>query len=925
MSGIILKGIEVHNLQSVDVTIPYQKLTVISGLSGSGKSSLAIDTLYAEGQRRFIESLSAYVRQFLERMERPRIAYVSGMLPSIALEAKNSISNARSTVGTQTELNDYLRVLMARIGKTYCYSCASEVIRDIPTDIAAWLLKEKKDQRLYISFPVRFTDYSKKYVAQYIQEILKQGFSRIMYENKVESLEDEAIAKCIKDKKLFHIVVDRLVSHSDERKRIIDSLEIAYRHGRGHLSVWHEESKAKIIEHVFSEGFHCPRCDIEYSEPTPQMFSFNSPLGACTECQGFGRVITIDPHLVIPDENKSIRDGAIVPWTTKAAQWEYNELKKMCKRHHISVDKSFKSLSAKHRKLIFEGDDQFYGINGFFKYLETKKYKMHVRVFLSRYRSYVTCNECQGKRLKKNVQHVRMRGKNMCDITAMSVDQLHAFFHAMTLTNYETSKAGTVLEELRTRVSFLKDVGLGYLSLDRLSRTLSGGETQRINLASALGASLVDTLYVLDEPSIGLHARDNAMLIAILKALKKLGNTVVVIEHDREMIENADHVIDLGPFAGVRGGKIMYQGTPKGLLRSRKALTARYLRGEEKIVLDKVYRTKENKEKVITICGAQEHNLKKISVKIPLGVFVAITGVSGSGKSTLLYDVIYNNFLRARGRSVTHVGKVDKIEGYEHISDIILIDQKPIGRTPRSNPATFIGVFSAIRTLFGNTRDAKRRRMSPRHFSFNVEGGRCSACKGDGRIKVEMHFLADVYVVCEACQGKRYGREVLDVRYKDKNIDEVLQMTIDDALEFFNDSQTITSKLQVLSQVGLGYLTLGQPAPTLSAGEAQRLKLALELVENRKQNVLFLFDEPTVGLHYHDIQALMRALEKLLVRGNSIIMIEHNIEVIKCADYIIDLGPEGGNRGGKIIAKGTPHYVAKSKHSYTGQYLKELL
>jgi len=929
MEAIVLKGVKVHNLKNVDVSIPYGRLTVISGVSGSGKSSLAMDTLYAEGQRRFIESLSAYVRQFLERMERPEVEFVNGMLPAVAIESRNTIFNARSTVGTQTEINDYLRILFARIGQTYCYSCGSFVKKNSPHEIAREILAMNEGTQILITFPIRIGKQSKKYLNQYLKEINKQGFTRLYCNGSVISIEDEKEVKKVCASDMFDVAVDRLYVKKNQKKRVIDSLETAYRQGKGHLSVIIIEEAGENSQLQFSNLFHCADCNISFQELTPHMFSFNSPVGACPECQGFGRTITIDMDLVVPDKNKSLAEGAIVPWTTKAGQWEFDQLREYCRKKKIPMTVPFRMLKEKDQRVILTGNEDFFGVKGFFDYLEKKKYKMHVRVFLSRYRAYVTCPMCHGSRLKEHASHVRVDRKNIHDISAMTITELHTFFTGLKLTAYEEKITTAVLQELRNRVRFLKEVGLGYITLERLSRTLSGGESQRINLASALGANLVDTLYVLDEPSIGLHARDNALLIGILQELKKLGNTVVVIEHDKDMIEKADMIIDLGPGAGEKGGEMLYSGNYRGLKSCKKSLTARYIRKEEKIALQKSYlenkRNTANQKKSIVVDGAFVHNLKELSVSIPLGRLVVITGVSGSGKSTLMYDVLYKNFLRFRGRPVTDVGKVGKIKGYENIADIILVDQTPIGRSPRSNPVTFIDVYSAIRKVFSDSRGARLRKKTARDFSFNVDGGRCDACRGGGKIKVEMHFLADMFVECEACSGTRFKKEILEIHYNGKNIHEVLQLTVEEAIIFFKDIPRIIQKIQILHEVGLGYLRLGQPATTLSAGEAQRLKLAVELLETRRQNTLFLFDEPTIGLHYHDISALMRALERLLDRGNSIIMIEHNMEVIKCADYIIDLGPEGGVEGGKVIGYGTPRKLTQFKRSYTGKYLREYL
>jgi len=953
--AIILKGVRTHNLKNFDVIIPHNQLLVITGVSGSGKSSLAFDTLYAEGQRRYVESLSAYARQFLERMEKPDLDSVQGILPAIAIEAKNPVSNARSTVGTQTEINDYLRICFARIGKTYCQKCGRIVEVEQPEKVAEKLLKGNENHAALVIFSIKVGAEARKYPKEFLLELTRQGFLRILSSKGVllplsENVFDDPSLNEVR------IVADRLILDPAKRSRLIESLELAYRSGKGYLTVFVSPEKtsslpsdeAKLNDwsiHVFSNSFHCAQCNMDYPTPTPHMFSFNSPLGACSKCQGFGRTIDIDWNLVVPDRSKPLSEGAIEPWTKPSTTWEFGQLKKFCQKRRIPWNQPFRELKEEDQNFILfgtgkeEGEDYF-SVRDFFEYLEKKTYKMHVRIFLSKYRGYFLCSSCQGSRLKPDALGVRVSGKNIDELCQMTLLDLQKFIDALKLTHHEKEIMGPVLIELKKRIKFLNEVGLGYLTLSRLSRTLSGGEAQRINLAISLGSSLVDTLYVLDEPSIGLHERDNQLLINLLKELRALGNTVVVVEHDESMIQMADRVIDLGPFAGADGGKIIFEGKVPDLLKSKHSLTAKYLRGEEKIERDGTLKIKKRgdldlssfrgankikeEKREIVIRGAREHNLKNITVSIPLGQFCVVTGVSGSGKSTLLYDVLYNNYLRFKGRPVSDVGLCDRVEGFEFIVDMVLIDQSPIGRTPRSNPVTYLKAFDDIRQIFASTTDAKRRRLGPGAFSFNVPGGRCETCEGDGKIRVEMHFMADVFIECEKCAGTRYQAHILEVRYKGKNIHQVLNLTVDEALEFFHESKKLVNKLSILKKVGLGYLHLGQSATTLSAGEAQRLKLALELVDQSRSNLLYIFDEPTIGLHFHDIKFLIKALDELAARKNSLLVIEHNMDVIRCADSIIDLGPEGGDQGGDLLYSGPLAGILDVKQSYTGQYLKKM-
>jgi len=921
---IVLKGVKTHNLKDINVIIPHGTFVVVTGVSGSGKSSLAFDTLYAEGRRRYVESLSAYSRQFLERIEKPDLDFVSGILPSIAIEVKNVINNARSTVGTQTELNDYLRLLFARVGVTYCSSCGKPVKSDSPQNILDAVNQDFSERQVTIAFPIEINQKTKDFSHEIFDELERQGFLNFLILGKQFNLEE--IRKYGK-KKLGRVLViaDQLMLNTENRSRFLDSLESALKHGKGLVSII-SEKKGKTVEQKFSSRFYCAECNIEYRLPNPNSFSFNSPLGACPECQGFGRVITIDWNLVVPNPRLSIAEGAIEPWTKPSASWELKRLKEFCKRKKIPMDRPFSQLKEQEQKWILHGanDKNFFSVHDFFKYLEKKTYKMHIRIFLSKYRGYIICSKCHGARLKPEALAVKVSQKNISELSILTIDSLKEFFDSLTLSEHDQAVAESILLEIKNRLSFLAEVGLGYLTLDRLSRTLSGGEAQRIHLAASLGSALVDTLYVLDEPSVGLHERDNSLLIRLLEKLRNLGNTVVVVEHDRTMIEAADQVIDLGPMGGEHGGEIVFSGPFSELSSASHSYTAQYFRNEFKI--ERKYVTKNgHTPKKIRIYQAAEHNLKSISLEIPLHQFVVITGVSGSGKSTLMYDILYANYLRWRGRSVQDVGRVSAIEGLEQVQDLLLIDQSPIGRTPRSNPVTYVKAFDQIRKVFAQTREAKARNLTASHFSFNVPGGRCEKCEGDGTEKIEMHFLADIYITCEACGGSRFQSSILDIRYRSENIRDVLEMTVDEALDFFKDEPKICKALSILVQVGLGYLRLGQSAITLSGGEAQRLKLAFELSSASNDNLLYLFDEPTTGLHYYDIATLLTAFETLLKRGHSLCVIEHNMEIIKCADYIIDLGPEGGSRGGEVVYAGPLEGLLKERRSYTGVALKKYL
>lgn len=917
MDAIILKGIKTHNLKNFDLTLSHRKLYVVTGVSGSGKSSLAFDTLYAEGQRRYVESLSAYARQFLARMEKPEVDFVSGIPPALAIEAKNVINNARSTVGTQTEINDYLRLLFARVGRTFCPDCGVEALKSQPDGIAQFLIEKYSGDEVIILFDLPMGAGEDQ--ARFLAELERQGFSEVFLRGKVMPVEE--LGRKTKSMAVLSIVTDRLKVEEKTRKRLVDSLESASRYGKGKVKTF-----VKGKELSFTEELACPACAKTFREPVPNLFSFNSPLGACPECQGFGRVITLDWNLVIPDENKTLAGGAIEPWTKPSAEWEFKHLLEYCRKKKIPTDKPWNKLKAEDRRLILHGKegDKFFSVRHFFEYLEKKTYKMHVRIFLSKYRTFIPCSQCGESRLKPQGLAVRVAGRHIYELQCLPLSELIDFLQALKFSDEEKARVEPVFIEITKRVRFLVEVGLGYLSLARLSRTLSGGEMQRIHLASSLGSALVDTLYVLDEPSIGLHERDNQLLIRLMKELRDLGNTLVVVEHDRAMIETADELIDIGPGGGERGGQLLYQGSVERIQNCSESLTGQYLSGALIPGLsEKKRHSLSSKPAFIEVSGASEHNLKNLNVSIPLRKFVVITGVSGSGKSTFVYDVLYKNFLRARGQSVQDPGKVKKIKGFEKVDQIVLVDQSPIGRSPRSNPATYMGAYDDIRKLFASSRDAKDRGLSPASFSFNVEGGRCEVCSGAGQVKVEMHFLADVFMPCDACQGKRFQKNILDVHYQGKNIDQVLSLTVEEARSFFSVSKPLTEKLALLCNVGLGYLRLGQSATTLSGGEAQRLKLAEEMANSKTGHVLYIFDEPTTGLHYHDIHYLLQAFEELLARGHSLVVIEHNMEVIHTADWIIDLGPEGGHGGGKLVYSGSADDITRVRESFTGEYLRK--
>ena len=941
---LLVRGARVHNLKNVTVEIPHNALTVVTGVSGSGKSSLAFDTVYAEGQRRYVESLSAYARQFLERMEKPDVDEISGIAPAVAIRQKNSTRNPRSNVATSTEIYDYLRLFFARCGQTFCIKCGAEVRRDSPDEIANRILSLTPGRRFYVLYllkvgvpetPPLGKKVSKKKVPAAppvdalrpaLLELQKRGFNRLYQDGKIHEFSSPESLLDVNFAKPVYVLVDRLSVNPESRARLVDSIEICYREGGGEAILeFVADSAGNSAERLtFNERFECKNDGTLYQEPEPRLFSFNNPYGACPRCQGFGNTIDFDLNLVVPDASKSLDDGAIEPWTKPRYKVLMQEARKWARSRGIPTNVPWRQLSAEQRRLVLEGDpaNKYDGVKGFFNWLERKKYKLHVRVFLSRYRGYATCPECGGTRLRAEARAVKITGRAITDLCKLTVKEARKFFSELQLTETQNKVADKILHEIRTRLQFLDEVGLDYLTLDRLTSTLSGGESQRIQLATSLGSHLVGALYVLDEPSIGLHPRDTQRLIDILKSLRDLGNTVLVVEHDPDTIEAADRILDLGPGAGELGGRLLFQGTYEEILKDPKSITGRYLSGETKIPVPATRHKPSGK--FLRLYGATLHNLKNLELMLPLGTLTVITGVSGSGKSTLVHNVLFKALAAKR-----HGGSIkefcDRLEGDQHIQDVVIVDQSPIGRTPRSNPATYMKAFDAIREIFAETPDAKRRGFAAGHFSFNVPGGRCETCQGDGTVTVEMQFLADVELICEECRGQRFKSSVLDVRYHGKNVHDVLEMTVREALAFFVNVPKVTAKLRILNEIGLGYLRLGQSATTLSGGEAQRLKLASHLTRTENNGILYILDEPTTGLHFDDIAKLLAAFRKLLESGASLLVIEHNLDVIKSADWLIDLGPEGGEEGGKIIASGTPEQVARNTQSHTGRYLAKVL
>ncbi|WP_282050284.1 excinuclease ABC subunit UvrA [Maribacter aquivivus] len=914
--NIIIKGAKLHNLKNIDVVIPRNKLVVITGLSGSGKSSLAFDTLYAEGQRRYVESLSSYARQFLGKLDKPKVDYIKGIAPAIAIEQKVNSTNPRSTVGTTTEIYDYIKLLYARIGKTFSPISGKEVKKHTVTDVVNHVKTYDEGTKLLLLAPIVIRE--DRDALKSLELFSKQGYARIKYNDKVLRIDQapEDIGK------KFYLVIDRIITKDDEDfyNRLANAVDTAFFEGKGECII---EELADGKQTPFSYKFELD--GMTFLEPNVHLFSFNNPYGACPKCEGYGDVIGIDEDLVVPNTALSVFENAIFPWRGESMSFYRDQLVNSAYKYDFPIHKPWFELSEEQRQLIWDGNAHFIGLHKFFGMLEEKSYKIQNRVMLSRYRGKTKCNICNGKRLRQETDYVKVGGASISSLVGLSIEKLIVFFNELKLNENDATIAKRLLVEINTRLGFLNKVGLNYLTINRKSNTLSGGESQRINLATSLGSSLVGSMYILDEPSIGLHPRDTENLIEVLISLRNLGNTVIVVEHDEDIMKAADMVIDIGPEAGTHGGEVVAQGTLKEILKS-KSLTAQYLNGKMEIKVPKERRTSKNS---ITIKGVREHNLKNINVTFPLDMLTVVTGVSGSGKSTLVKKLLYPIILKETGGYGEKAGQYTSVEGnFEHIKHVEFVDQNPIGRSSRSNPVTYIKAYDDIRSLYAGQKLSKIRNYQPKHFSFNVDGGRCEKCKGEGEITVEMQFMADVHLECETCGGKRFKKEVLEVTFNNANIDDVLNMTIDDAIQFFETGEQtkIVTKLKPLQDVGLGYVTLGQSSSTLSGGEAQRIKLASFLIKgSTKDKALFIFDEPTTGLHFHDIQKLLKSFNALIKKGHSIVVIEHNIELIKCADYIIDLGPGGGENGGQLLAEGTPEEVAKSKKSYTASYLKEKL
>ncbi len=904
---ISIRGARTHNLKNVSVEIPQRQLTVLTGPSGSGKSSLAFNTLYAEGQRRFVESMSTYVRQFLERIDRPDVDEIDGILPAIAIEQKNSVKNARSTVATATELADHIRLFMTYAGETFCPDCQVKVRRETPESITSAIIDSLAGKRVVVLAPIFFGAENR---GEVLMQLVKAGYFRAWIGGEVRDINETDTTGFTS----LELVINRLRVDAERSGQITEAIEQAFEVSKGNVNILEDAGDGNWISHRFTSRFSCNKCGTEFIEPTPHMFSFNSPLGACTNCQGYGRIIGIDMEKVIPNRALRLDEMPIAPWNSPGYEDCYDDLKKAAAKYKFRMDVPVKDLSPEEWTLLYEGRSKWYGIKGFFEWLETKKYKIHVRVKLAKYRSYEPCPQCHGSRLKISASYVTFRDKTVNDLFAMNVRDARRFWEFLPFTKSEEAKSGHLRREIVNRLTYLDEVGLSYLTLDRQTRTLSGGESQRINLAAALGSSLTETMYVIDEPTVGLHARDSERLLAVLKRLKNAGNTVIVVEHDPTIIAGADQTIELGPGAGEYGGSVLYVGPPRPLVIPTESDTRPSTRN----------RAADAGFGAITIRGAREHNLQNIDVTIPLGQFVAVTGVSGSGKSTLIRNCLYNRYQRdVRGATGLDAGRVAALEGTDKIYDMQFIDQSPIGRSTRSNPATYVKAWDEVRKILSATTAAKLNNVTAGMFSFNTVGGRCDECEGAGTVTIDMQFLADVEVICDKCGGKRFNEQVMKVTYKSKNVNDILEMTVDEAMKFFVDKRALLKKLAALRSVGLGYLRLGQSTASLSGGEAQRLKLASFLSESTKSDSghLFLFDEPTTGLHYTDVAQLIKTFRNLIDRGNSVLVIEHNIQLIEAADHIIDLGPEGGDGGGELLAVGTPEDIATNERSITGRYL----
>jgi excinuclease ABC subunit A len=924
---ILIKGARVHNLKNIAVNIPKNQMVVITGLSGSGKSSLAFDTLYAEGQRRYVESLSSYARQFLGRMNKPEVDYIKGIAPAIAIEQKVTANNPRSTVGTSTEIYDYLKLLYARVGRTYSPKSGQEVKRDTVDSVLNFLAKQADDVLCIVFAPLQIL--KDRNLKEELAILLQKGYKRVRFNQsiyKIEDLINDTSVKNTSAKKAgeLAILIDRIVLNQAEEtlSRLADSVQTAFFEGHGDCII-------ELTENTKTEAFHfCDRFELDgivFEEPSANFFSFNNPYGACKRCEGYGKIIGIDEDLVVPDKSKSVFEGAIAPWRgEKMKEWLDAFIKHSIK-FDFPIHRAYFQLTAEEQQLLWTGNKYFAGLNAFFKQLEEQTYKIQYRVMLSRYRGKTNCPDCKGSRLRPDANYVKVAEKSITDLVLMPITTVAHYFETLKLNTHDTQVAKRIVEEIKNRLNYLQDVGLGYLTLNRLSNTLSGGESQRINLATSLGSSLVGSLYILDEPSIGLHSKDTQKLISVMESLRDTGNTVIVVEHDEEVMKSADYIIDIGPDAGRNGGEIIFEGQYNELIKDKKSWTGKYLGGHEHIAVP-THRRKWSE--YVMIKGARENNLKNIDVKFPLHTLTAVTGVSGSGKTSLVKRILVPALQKAIGSyTVDQTGLFNAISGdYQLVQQIEMVDQNPIGKSSRSNPVTYVKAYDEIRNLFANQASAKAAGMKPSHFSFNVDGGRCELCQGEGEVRVEMQFMADIFLTCESCHGKRFKQEVLAVTYKEKNISEILDLTIDEAIEFFQDEKKILNRITPLADVGLGYVHLGQSSNTLSGGEAQRIKLASFLLKGNAQNhTLFIFDEPTTGLHFHDIKKLLKSFEALIAQGNSIIVIEHNLDVVKSADWVIDIGPEGGDKGGNLVFEGTPEDLAKCKDSATAPFLAEKL